>query len=66
MTDGKDADKLETLAAAYAESGDFDAAVKWQEKVVGMHKDDGDLKEATARLALYQAKKPYRQDPWIK
>jgi len=39
--------------------------VKWQDKAVGMIEDEGARKEALARLALYRAKKPYRQDPGV-
>ncbi len=66
---GKDADKLGTLAAGYAESGDFNAAVKWQENVVVMYKDEADLlKEASARLALVRVRGevqfvPHHEDP---
>ena len=65
MTDWKDADYLDTLAAAYAEAGDFDAAVKWQEKALGLlaKDDEQNRKDFDARLTLYRAKKPYREEP---
>ena len=51
-----------TLAAAYAEAGDFDAAIKWQQKAVELVVDNADgLKQAKERLALYKEHKPYRE-----
>lgn len=58
---------IDTLAAAYAETGDFEQAVKWQQKAVdmlgkstsGLFKPD----ESRARLELYQMKQPYRETP---
>jgi tetratricopeptide (TPR) repeat protein len=54
------ADGLDTLAAAYAEAGDFDSAVKWQRKAVEMvsGKQKADFQ---FRLNLYQSHKPYRE-----
>jgi tetratricopeptide (TPR) repeat protein len=52
---------LDTLAAAYAEAGQFDDAVKTQKKALedkAFVARYGD--EAQMRLKLYQAKKPYR------
>ncbi len=55
---------LDTLAAAYAESGKFDDAVKVQEKVlvdkayVVKYGEDGQK-----RLQLYKDKKPFRTEP---
>lgn len=52
----------EALAAALAESGDFDAAVEAQRKAVadsGYVKDKGD--GVGKRLELYEAKKAYRE-----
>ena len=65
MTNWKDAALLDTLAAAYAESGDFDAAVKWQKKAMDLLPKDAerDRKDYGSRLELYRAKKPYREMP---
>ena len=51
----------DTLAAAYAEIGDFDEAVRLQERAL----EDPELKnntEAKQRLELYRKKMPYRQE----
>ena len=51
---------LSTLAAAYAETGDFEAALKWSSKAVEMgdkEHDDALKKE----LESYKAKKPWRE-----
>jgi formylglycine-generating enzyme required for sulfatase activity/Flp pilus assembly protein TadD len=63
LTDWKLASYMDTLAAAYAEAEDFDAAVKWQTKVLELAPDDEDLKaRLRSRLELYRAKKPYREN----
>ncbi|HEY4311448.1 MAG TPA: tetratricopeptide repeat protein [Pirellulales bacterium] len=55
------ADKLATLAAAYAECGDFDQAVKYQQKAIDRQGDDADAtSEARRRLQLYTEKQPFR------
>jgi tetratricopeptide (TPR) repeat protein len=58
LTQWKDANHLDTLAAAYARSGDFASALKWQMKAL---EDPAfrKFKEARERLALYRAGKPY-------
>ena len=50
---------LDTLANAYAEYGDFEAAVKWQTKAIKFFRDKNELEDCKARLKLYQEKKPY-------
>jgi tetratricopeptide (TPR) repeat protein len=60
LTAWKDANYLDTLAAAYAEVGDFDKAVEWQKN--GMNLAPADEKaDYESRLKLYLDKKPYRQ-----
>ena len=62
---GKEADweYSATLAAAYAEAGDFELAVTEQRKALDDKQIDAtDKKEQEARLALYRAKKPYRDE----
>jgi tetratricopeptide (TPR) repeat protein len=60
MSKWKAATHLGTLAAAYAESGEFDKAVEHQEKANKLYTDDGDKKKGEARIKLYKDKKPYR------
>jgi tetratricopeptide (TPR) repeat protein len=53
---------LEVMAAARAEVGQFDEAVKWQKKALesrGLSQEE--LTEARQRLQLYEQKKPYRE-----
>jgi tetratricopeptide (TPR) repeat protein len=61
LTDWQDANDLENLAAAYAECGQFDEAVKWQAKAVAVNTGLQDPDEARQRLDLYKGRKPYRE-----
>jgi tetratricopeptide (TPR) repeat protein len=54
------ADILDTLAAAYAEAGNFEEAVKTQQQAIEMKPESAKFRE---HLELYQAKKPLRQTP---
>jgi tetratricopeptide (TPR) repeat protein len=49
---------FDTLAAAYAEAGDFAAAAAWQEKAIGLLPDGVEKDDFRTRLALYRAGKP--------
>ena len=62
LTAWKEANNLDSLAAAYAEARDFDKAVEWQKKGMGLAPADQKADFAT-RLKLYQDKKPYREPP---
>lgn len=58
----KDGNVLDTLAAAYAEAGNFAEAVRWQEqatKFPDFMQDQGD--GARARLELYRKRQPFHQ-----
>jgi hypothetical protein len=59
-SDRKSADALGTLAAASAEAGDFEAAVKWETRAIELETGQEDKADYSARLALYREKKPYR------
>jgi tetratricopeptide (TPR) repeat protein len=63
----KVADQVEALAAAYAESGQFEGAVKWQKKAVELFAAKAKAypdhhKAMQARLKQYEAGKPYRPE----
>ena len=53
---------LRTIAAAYAESGDFSQAVKWQKEWLAKSspEDKGELELEQQRLKLYEQGKPLR------
>jgi tetratricopeptide (TPR) repeat protein len=59
LTEWKNPPYLDTLSAAYAESGDFDSAVKWQTKAIELLSDEKEKEDYRTRLKLYQEKKPY-------
>lgn len=60
----RDPSHLDTLAAAYAEAGDFAEAVRWQEKALADPAfKAAEHKDAQERLALYRARKAYRHAP---
>jgi tetratricopeptide (TPR) repeat protein len=64
LSDWKNRDFLDTLAAAHAEAGNFAEAVKWQEAVLAEpatdepRLDDAAQKSARERLELYRKKLP--------
>jgi Flp pilus assembly protein TadD len=61
LTAWKSSEFLHTLAAANAESGDFDAAITWETRAIGFLRDERQKDGYRSRLVLYQAKKPYRE-----
>ncbi len=62
LTQYTEACSIGTLAAAQAEAGEFDAAVKWQFKANALYSDAEDKKKGDERLKLYREKQPYRED----
>jgi serine/threonine-protein kinase len=53
---------LDTLAAAFAESGDFASALKWQARAVrALPESSPDRGPLVARLVLYRIGMPYRE-----
>ncbi|MCH8042524.1 MAG: tetratricopeptide repeat protein [Planctomycetes bacterium] len=60
LTEYKQAHIISTLAAGYAETGDFDNAVKWSKKAIEV--GDESLQEPLRKeLASYLEKKPWRE-----
>lgn len=65
LTENKQAHILSTVAAAYAEGGDFDNAVKWSQDAVDLGKDDDQqdqLDQLKQELESYKNKKPWREE----
>lgn len=54
---------VDTLAAAYAENGEFDEAVKFAQQFLDQstHVDASEVQRAKDRLKLYQSRQPYRE-----
>lgn len=60
LTEWKDLMILDTLAAACAELGDFDAAVTWQTKAIELSSNEKEKEDLGTRLKLYLEKQPFR------
>jgi tetratricopeptide (TPR) repeat protein len=66
LTEWKNALYVDTLAAAYAETGNFDSAVKWEKEAISLLTKEEPAEQRAAfeeRLKLYQSGKPYRESP---
>lgn len=63
LTNWKKPNYLNTLAAAFAEAGDFAKAVESQTKAIELLTSEKEKDDYRTRLSLYQAGKPYREAP---
>lgn len=63
LTEGKEPHILSTLAAGYAETGDFEKAIQWSSKAVevGKEQDHNQLEQLKEELEQYRAGKPWRE-----
>ena len=64
LTEFKEPHILSTLAAAYAESGDFAKAIEWAEKAVelGKAEEHEQLEQLEKELESYRENKPWREE----
>ncbi|MGN6133891.1 MAG: tetratricopeptide repeat protein [Aureliella sp.] len=64
LTEFKEAHILSTLAAAYAESGDFEKAREWSGKAValGEKEENEQLEQLKKELENYKENKPWREE----
>jgi tetratricopeptide (TPR) repeat protein len=60
LTNYESVEAIKCLAAAHAEVGDFDEAIRWQRKAVELNKDEGEKEELAEALRLFEQKKPLR------
>jgi hypothetical protein len=58
LTDFKDANYLDTLAAAYAQAGNFQSAIAWAEKALALKTGDEAIEE---HLETFRQGKPWRE-----
>jgi hypothetical protein len=61
LTEWKNGGWIDTLAAAYAEAGDFKRAIEFQERALQTGKPaDSEQNEMQERMSLYEQSKPFR------
>jgi len=61
LSQWKDWGIIDTLAAAYAEQGDFEQAIKYQKQVLEIGRSSNDYDKIKNHLALYEQHTPYRE-----
>jgi tetratricopeptide (TPR) repeat protein len=64
LTKWKDPHLLDTLAAAFAETGDYDQAIRRESEAIKLYDGPADVRsEMEKRLALYRRHHPCREEP---
>jgi tetratricopeptide (TPR) repeat protein len=63
LTQNKQGEFIDTLAAAYAEKGDFDKAAEYQQKAIDLVEDEKVRKDMRARLEMFRKHEAYRETP---
>ena len=63
LTEGKNWGYVSTLAAAWAESGNFWNARQWQEKAIALAPAEKGKQILHPRLELYKKNRPYHEEP---
>ncbi len=64
LSEWKKGEVVDTLAAAYAEVGDFKRAVEFENKAIALMKPDSDeMKAARAQLRFFENGRPFRETP---
>ena len=61
LTSRANADFVDTLAAAFAEAGQFTNAVSAENKAIGLLTNQKVIDDYSARLKLYESNTPYRE-----
>jgi hypothetical protein len=59
---GKDWRSTDTLAASYAESGDFEKAVELEGKAIELAADEKDKEKCRPHLELFKQGRPYHEE----
>lgn len=62
LSDWSEANHIDTLAAAYAELGNFDEAILWEQRAIDLEDGSPGKNEFQQRLDLYRKRLPYRQE----
>ncbi|XZE51567.1 tetratricopeptide repeat protein [Planctomycetaceae bacterium SH139] len=64
LTEYKEAHILSTLAAGYAEAGNFEKAIEWAEKAVAVGEEEGNeqLEQLKSELESYRKGEPWREE----
>lgn len=60
VTGYKNSNLLDTLAAAFAETGDFESASQFAQKALDLATEDADSQEAAAHLETFKNRRPWR------
>ena len=62
LTNWQDPGIVDTLAAAYAEAGDFTSAIEWEKKAIALLTEESRARSHFgARLKLYESRQPARE-----